>query len=466
MAVQYVWCARTIDAAICRDRDTSDGSGGDPDGDCTDSDDEHLYYTQDANFNTTALVDASDGSVVERYVYDPYGTVTIWNEARTSTIAWANSKQNEILFCGYRFDPESGLYHVRRRVYHPTLGRWLQRDPLGYVDGMSVYEYCGGTATLTLDPMGLFDANDPRQQLQLRAGMYKGHQRNAQGGRARAQAYERKAQELEAQARRFADEKKRRLLGEAALLREKAEALRGNAAEHEEFMKQIDAEARAILEGLAWERGFQGAGAGNAGGGGDDTPWWDKPYYEGYLYEGYGASDYAREFGRGMDNWGAFEPGAATIANAFTFGYSDDIRRWNAEAWGAHPGEGTWVQSGTEIAAGVAAGAAYSATGAVATEVVSGYGVASLSLTQVGSLAGGEIAAAAAWTYEPLETMVLAGIYFSATDYRVQDFGTGVITGAIEGFTNQSAGPPGSGFFEMGRSIGNLGGTAAGAFSP
>jgi len=137
---QYVWCARYIDAAICRDRDTSDGSGGDPDGDCIDSDDEHLYTTQDANFNVTALVDASDGSVVERYVYDPYGTVTIWNEARTSTIAWANSKQNEILFCGYRFDPESGLYHVRRRVYHPTLGRWLQRDPLGYVDGMGLYE--------------------------------------------------------------------------------------------------------------------------------------------------------------------------------------------------------------------------------------------------------------------------------------------------------------------------------------
>ena len=48
---------RTTDAPILRDRDTSDGSGGDPNGDCTDSDDEHLYYTQDANFNVTALVE-------------------------------------------------------------------------------------------------------------------------------------------------------------------------------------------------------------------------------------------------------------------------------------------------------------------------------------------------------------------------------------------------------------------------
>ena len=149
MAVQYVWCARYIDAPVLRDEDT------DADGDCTDSDDEHLYTTQDANFNTTALVDASDGSVVERYACDPYGAVTIWNEARTSTIAWANSKQNEVLFCGYRFDEESGLYHVRHRMYHPTLGRWLQRDPLGYVDGMGLYAYCAGGPAGATDAMGL-----------------------------------------------------------------------------------------------------------------------------------------------------------------------------------------------------------------------------------------------------------------------------------------------------------------------
>ena len=101
-----------------------------------------------------SLVD-DDGTVVERYVYDPYGKVTIYNEGRTSTVSWANSKQNEILFCGYRFDPETGLYHVRHRMYHATLGFWLQRDPLGYVDGMSLYEYCRGQPSATVDPQGL-----------------------------------------------------------------------------------------------------------------------------------------------------------------------------------------------------------------------------------------------------------------------------------------------------------------------
>ena len=38
--------------------------------------DNTLYYMNDANFNVTALIDES-GSVVERYSYDPYGSVTI-----------------------------------------------------------------------------------------------------------------------------------------------------------------------------------------------------------------------------------------------------------------------------------------------------------------------------------------------------------------------------------------------------
>ena len=138
---------RYVDAVLCRDADWTG------DGDTTDANDWHLYYTQDANFNTTALVNSS-GTVVERYVYDPYGQVTIWNEARTSTLAWADSKKNEILFCGYRYDPETGLYHVRHRMYHSTLGRWLQRDPLGYVDGMGLYEYVQSAPAGTTDPSG------------------------------------------------------------------------------------------------------------------------------------------------------------------------------------------------------------------------------------------------------------------------------------------------------------------------
>jgi RHS repeat-associated protein len=94
--------------------------------------------------------------MVERVAYDPYGQPTFYdgswaNPSATSAAAVAN----DVLFTGHRLDTESGLYYTLHRYYHPTLGRWLQRDPEGYVDGMSLYEYCASGVTCFTDPSGL-----------------------------------------------------------------------------------------------------------------------------------------------------------------------------------------------------------------------------------------------------------------------------------------------------------------------
>ena len=65
---RYVWSPVYVNAMVIRDRAT--GSPG--------TLDERLWVQQDANFNVTALVDGT-GAVVERYVYDPYGAVTIYS---------------------------------------------------------------------------------------------------------------------------------------------------------------------------------------------------------------------------------------------------------------------------------------------------------------------------------------------------------------------------------------------------
>ena len=150
---QYIWSPRYIDAPILRDRDADGNSGTGNLGGTGSGLEERHYYTTDGNGNVTALTDTS-GAAVERYVYDPYGKPTIYNDDWTATVSWANSEQNEILYCGYRFDSESGLYHVRNRMYHTTLGRWLQRDPKGYVDGMGLYEYVGSDPIDHTDPQG------------------------------------------------------------------------------------------------------------------------------------------------------------------------------------------------------------------------------------------------------------------------------------------------------------------------
>ena len=47
------------------------------------------------------------------------------------------------------------ITHVRNRAYSAELGRWLSRDPLGYVDGMSVYSIVSASLIVALDPTGL-----------------------------------------------------------------------------------------------------------------------------------------------------------------------------------------------------------------------------------------------------------------------------------------------------------------------
>ena len=156
---QFVYDIRYIDAPVCRwwDKD-SDGTMEPAAG-------EMQYFTNDGNFNTTALVDANSGSVVERYLYDPYGRVTVLNgasgaEKDPNVAEWspdADNKSdwdNEILFCGYWYDPETGLFHVRERYYDPITGTWKTRDRILYPDGMNLYEYVRSTPVVAVDPVG------------------------------------------------------------------------------------------------------------------------------------------------------------------------------------------------------------------------------------------------------------------------------------------------------------------------
>ena len=70
---------------------------------------------------------------------------------------------NIIGYAGYIFNAEihgGGLYTVRHRHYSPELGRWTTRDPIGYVDGMSLYEYVRSGPMIRRDPRGLSSCMD------------------------------------------------------------------------------------------------------------------------------------------------------------------------------------------------------------------------------------------------------------------------------------------------------------------
>ncbi len=138
---QYVWHPYYIDALAVRFWDQH----------TTGSQTTH-FYTHDANMNVTALLD-DNGSVKERYEYTPYGQVNVLNS--TFGAGGGSLYDQEVLYTGQRREPISKLHHYRNREYDSSLGRFLTRDPLDYVDGLNLYEYVKSGPIIGRDPSGL-----------------------------------------------------------------------------------------------------------------------------------------------------------------------------------------------------------------------------------------------------------------------------------------------------------------------
>lgn len=183
---QQFWGVRYIDDAVARRMDA------DLDGVYENT----WFYVTDAQFSVIAML-SSSGALVERVRYEPYGNArhhwpgdmdldgdadttdknaiisaygVIGSAAykaeadlkrdgvvdatdrdllighlalRSGALSDPNGPDSAVGYCGYLFNASTQLYTVRFRHYEPRLGRWIERDPIGYVDGGNLFQYLG-----------------------------------------------------------------------------------------------------------------------------------------------------------------------------------------------------------------------------------------------------------------------------------------------------------------------------------
>ena len=111
---------------------------------------EFYYFLTDALGSVRDIVDSS-ATVVQRYQYDERGNHVIspmsGGPASPKTFVGGLSVNDDT--------NDGGLYLMGHRHYDPSLGRFLNRDPIGFAGGLALYAYANNSPVTMIDHTGL-----------------------------------------------------------------------------------------------------------------------------------------------------------------------------------------------------------------------------------------------------------------------------------------------------------------------
>ncbi|PED43227.1 RHS repeat-associated core domain-containing protein [Bacillus cereus] len=108
---------------------------------------QYRYSIQDHLGSNSFELDIQ-GKIISKEEYYPYGGTAVWT-ARTKVEA----DYKTVRYSGKELDA-TGLYYYGQRYYMPWLGRWLNADPAGTIDGLNLYRMVRNNPVNLVDPDG------------------------------------------------------------------------------------------------------------------------------------------------------------------------------------------------------------------------------------------------------------------------------------------------------------------------
>jgi RHS repeat-associated protein len=106
----------------------------------------NTYFYSNDHLGTPQMMTDSSGQVVWKGRAEAFGKTTV---DATSTVT------NNLRFPGQYFDAETGMHYNYFRDYEPTIGRYVQSDPIGLRGGINRFAYAFLAPLTRLDRFGL-----------------------------------------------------------------------------------------------------------------------------------------------------------------------------------------------------------------------------------------------------------------------------------------------------------------------
>jgi len=104
------------------------------------------FYHFDGIASNIGISDSS-GNMVNKYAYDAFGKVLNQEEAIPNSFKYVG--QFGVM------DEGNGIFYLRARYYDPEVGRFISKDPIGFLGGLNVFTYVENDPIDLIDPLGL-----------------------------------------------------------------------------------------------------------------------------------------------------------------------------------------------------------------------------------------------------------------------------------------------------------------------